>query len=74
MLEHFHVIPKPKVCRIEFTEDQQGRNLYVGSTRYAILILVINQFNAQIFFIISVLYASTCFEHCVLIIRRSKLY
>ena len=23
---------------------------------------------------ISLLYASTCFEHCVLIIRRSKLY
>jgi len=26
------------------------------------------------FFIISLLYASTCFEHYVLIIRRSKLY
>jgi len=25
-------------------------------------------------FIISLLYASTCFDHCVLIIRRSKLY
>jgi len=39
------------------------------------LILVIDQLNAQIlFFIISLLYASTCFEHYVLIIRRSKLY
>ena len=26
------------------------------------------------FFIMSLLYASICFEHCVLIIRRSKLY
>jgi len=26
------------------------------------------------FFYISLLYASTCFEHYVLIIRRSKLY
>ena len=40
-----------------------------------VLILVINQLDAQIFFfIISLLYASTCFEHYVLIIRRSKLY
>jgi len=39
------------------------------------IILVLNQLNAQIhFFIISLLYASTCFEHYVLIIRRSKLY
>ena len=38
-------------------------------------ILVINQLNAQkSCFIISLLYASTCFEHCVLIITRSKLY
>jgi len=28
----------------------------------------------KIFFIISLLYASTCFEHYVLIIRRSKLH
>ena len=28
----------------------------------------------KIFFITSLLYASTCFEHYVLIIRRSKLY
>jgi len=26
------------------------------------------------FFYNSLLYASTCFEHCLLIIRRSKLY
>ena len=39
------------------------------------IILVINQPNAQILvFIISLLYASTCFEHYVLIIRRSKMY
>ena len=28
----------------------------------------------KLIFIISLLYASTCFEHYVLIIRRSKLY
>jgi len=28
----------------------------------------------KILFIVSLLYASTCFEHYVLIIRRSKLY
>ena len=39
------------------------------------IILAINQLNAQnVFFIISLLYACTCFEHYVLIIRRSKLY
>jgi len=30
----------------------------------SIFISVINQLNAQILFIISLLYASTCFEHC----------
>ena len=39
------------------------------------IILVINQLDAQILYIIiNLLYASTCFEHYVLIIRRSKLY
>jgi hypothetical protein len=38
------------------------------------IILVINQLNAQNLFIISLLYASTCFEHYVLIVRKSKLY
>jgi len=39
------------------------------------IMLVINQLNAQnSCFIICLLYASTCFEHCVLIVRRSKLY
>jgi len=38
------------------------------------VVLVINQLNAQnLVFIISLLYACTCFEHYVLIIRRSKL-
>jgi len=38
-------------------------------------ILVTDQLNAQIiFFITSLFYASTCFEHYVLIINRSKLY
>jgi len=38
------------------------------------IILVINQLDAQNLFLISLLNASTCFEHYVLIIRRSKLY
>ena len=40
----------------------------------SIFILVINQLDAQNFyFTISLFHASTCFEHNVLIIRRSKL-
>ena len=35
---------------------------------------VINQLDAQHFFTISLYHASTCFEHHVLIIRRSKLH
>jgi len=59
-----------------------GGNLWTAVLNFDVLltvhlsiILVINQLNAQILvFIISLLYASTCFEHYVLIIRRSKLY
>jgi len=41
----------------------------------SIFILVINHLDAQNFcFTISLFHASTCFEHHVLIIRRSKLY
>ena len=41
----------------------------------AIFISVINQLDAQNFcFTISLFHASTCFEHHVLIIRRSKLH
>jgi len=41
----------------------------------SIFILVINQLDAQHFcFTISLFHASTCFEHNVLIIRRSELY
>jgi len=41
----------------------------------SIFILEINQIDAQnVCFAISLFYASTCFEHHVLIIRRSKLY
>ena len=38
------------------------------------IILAINKLNAQILILISLLYASTCFEHYVLLIRRSELY
>ena len=40
----------------------------------SIFILVINQLDAQNFCFTSLFHASTCFEHHVLIIRRSKLY
>jgi len=41
----------------------------------SIFISVINQLDAQNFrFTISLFHASTCFEHHVLIIRRSELY
>ena len=36
--------------------------------------LVINRLDAQFFFTISLFHASTCFEHHVLIVRRSELY
>ena len=39
----------------------------------SIFISVINQFDA-LNFTISLFHASTCFEHHVLIVRRSKLY
>jgi len=49
--------------------------IYVLLAVHLSIILVINQPIAQIlFFIISLLYSSTYFEHYVLIIRRSKLY
>jgi len=41
----------------------------------SIFILVINQLDAQnLRFTINLFHASTCFEHHVLIIRRSKFY
>ena len=41
----------------------------------SIFISVINQLDAQIFcFAISLFHASTCFEHYVFVIRRSKLH
>ena len=38
-----------------------------------LFILVINKLEAKICFTISLLYASTCFKHHVLIVRRSKI-
>ena len=57
-------------------DNQNTHFIYdVLLTVHLSIILVNNQLNAQIlFFIISLLYLSTCFEHYVLIIRRSKLY
>jgi len=52
----------------KFLED-----FYVLLTVHLSIILVINEINAQVLgFIIGLLYASTCFEHYVLIIRRSN--
>jgi len=46
-----------------------------GQNCISIFISVINQLGAQNFcFTISLFHASTCFDHHVLIIRRSKLY
>ena len=45
------------------------------TVRLSIFILVINQLDAQNFcFTISFFHVSTCFEHLVLIIRKSELY
>ena len=43
-------------------------------TVHLIIILAIKQKCTNSCFIISLLYSSTCFEHYVLIIRKSKLY
>ena len=42
--------------------------------RLSVLILAINQLDAQNCFTVSLFHASTCFEHHVLIVRRSELY
>ena len=47
---------------------------FFKSNMLHIFILVINQLDAQNLFYSKFIYASTCFEHYVLIIRRSKLY
>ena len=51
-----------------------GRNMYEYYKKKFFIILVINQFMHKIYFIMSLLYASTCFEDYVFIIRRSNLY
>ena len=48
--------------------------IYWRRNAYSAFILVINQLDAQICFTISSFPASTCFEHHVFIVRRSKLY
>ena len=55
---------------------QTGSSLDVLLTVHlSIFMLAIKQLDAQNFcFTISLFHASTCFEHHVLIIRRSKLY
>jgi len=47
--------------------------VYVSRGRKSIFILVINQLDAQNF-TVSLFHAFACFEHHVLIERRSKLY
>ena len=54
-----------------------GESLFLGNIKLLgpIFILVINQLDAQtVCFTKSLFHASTCFEHHVLIIRRSKLH
>ena len=51
------------------------QNFYVLLTVHLIIILAINQLDAQnLVSLESLLYACTCFEHYALIIRRSKFY
>jgi len=61
-----------------FTNKWQYNNSFFDvllTVHLSIFTLVINQFDAQnCCFTISLFHASTCFEHYVLIIRRSKLY
>ena len=58
-----------KVCRIIYSFD------VLLTVRLSIFSLAINQLDAQNFcFTISLFHTSTCFEHHVLIIRRSQLY
>jgi len=45
---------------------------FISATPFSIL--VINQLNTNSCFIISLLYVSACFEHYVLVIRRSELF
>ena len=60
-------------CSIHFLNRVVYGIMYINKRE--IFILVINQLDAQNFcFTISLFQASTCFEHHVLIIRRSKLY
>ena len=55
--------------------DSQKKLVFSTSHEHIHVILVTDQLNAKNYcFIISLLYSSTCFEHYVLIIRRSKLY
>jgi len=65
-----------KVVTIIRIKKLDFRNFYILLTVHlSIFTLVINQLDAQNFcFKISLFHASTCFEHHVLIIRRSKLY
>jgi len=52
-----------------------GVNPIAVNKYISLFILVINQFDAQTFYItLSLFHASTCFEHHVLITMRSKLY
>ena len=61
-------------CQDWQTETKKNIFFNVLLTVHLSIILVINQLNAQILDIISLLYTSTCFEDYVLIIRRSTLY
>jgi hypothetical protein len=56
-------------------EQHSGKFWLLLNVHLSIFISVINQLDAQNFcFTRSLFHASTCFEHNVLIIRRSKLY
>ena len=61
-------------AQLPMLNNQAGFDVLL-TIHLSIFSLVINQLDAQHFcFTISLFHASTCFEHHVLIIRRSKLY
>jgi len=62
-------------CTASFSRTLESFFDVLLTVHLGIFISVINQLDAQIFcFTISSFHASTCFEHYLLIIRRSKLY
>ena len=76
--EHEYIYIYTQLQKFQGTLDASNLSISfdILLTVHLNLIVEINRLNVQnfVFFVICLLYASTCFEHYVLIIRRSKLY